>query len=207
MRLAAEETDVRPEHSVKSLIQDDPTLMGRWNTPHFLEDAMPGTLAGRSVERCLAQPACCVLRATPRSRQLAARRAEARDQRRDQTGHRLRRDDASWPGFGDAAAAQGFRTIAFDADAALIGRLQRGELPVSEELACPNWIELHQPASANATFMLYGRALLRWQVNATSSTSPSTCADRRDEAQSDLTPIRVMVERVRPKLGATAVRW
>ena len=31
-----------------------------------------------------------------------------------------------------AAAAQGFRTIAFDADAGLIGRLHDGDLPVNE---------------------------------------------------------------------------
>ena len=42
-----------------------------------------------------------------------------------------------------AAAAQGFRTIAFDADAALIGRLQRAELPVSEP-GLPELIARHQ---------------------------------------------------------------
>ena len=97
-----------------------------------------------------------------------------------------------------AAAAQGFRTIAFDADAALIGRLQRGELPVSEP-GLPELIERHQH-QRDLIFTADIAALGECDVVYVAVDVPTD-----DEAQSDLTPIGVMVERVRPKLGATAV--
>ena len=95
-----------------------------------------------------------------------------------------------------AAAAQGFRTIAFDADAALIDRLQRGELPVNEP-ALPELIAQHQK---NLVFSADTAALGACDVVYVAVDVPTD-----DQGRSDLTPIKAMVERVRPTLSAAAV--
>jgi UDPglucose 6-dehydrogenase len=95
-----------------------------------------------------------------------------------------------------AAAGQGFRTIAFDPDAALIGRLESGELPVSEP-GLPELIDRHR---SNLVFSADVAALGECDVVYVAVDVPTD-----DRGQSDLTPIKAMVERVRPKLAVRAV--
>jgi UDPglucose 6-dehydrogenase len=95
-----------------------------------------------------------------------------------------------------AAAAQGFRTVAFDADAALIGRLQRAELPVSEP-GLPELIARHQ---RDLVFAADVAALGECDVVYVAVDVPTD-----DLGQSDLAPIKAMVERVRPRLADKAL--
>jgi UDPglucose 6-dehydrogenase len=95
-----------------------------------------------------------------------------------------------------AAAAQGFRTIAFDTDAALIGRLLKGELPVNE----PGLPELIAQYKNDLVFSADVAALGECDVVYVAVDVPTD-----DQAQSDLTPIGAMVERVKPKLGTGAL--
>jgi UDPglucose 6-dehydrogenase len=97
-----------------------------------------------------------------------------------------------------AAAAQGFRTIAFDPDAALIGRLQRGDLPVNE----PDLPELIARHNSNLVFSADAAAL-----GACDAVYIAVDVPTDDRADSDLRPIAAMVERVRAKLkdGAALV--
>jgi UDPglucose 6-dehydrogenase len=95
-----------------------------------------------------------------------------------------------------AAAAQGFRTIAFDADATLIGGLQRAELPVSE----PGLPELIARHKRDLVFAADAAALGECDVVYVAVDVPTD-----DQGQSDLAPIKVMVERVRPKLADKAL--
>ncbi len=95
-----------------------------------------------------------------------------------------------------AAAAQGFRTIAFDSDAALIGYLQQGHLPVNE----PGLPELIAQHAQDLVFSADAGALGACDVVYVAVDVPTD-----DEAQSDLRPIRAMVERVAPKLKPTAL--
>lgn len=92
-----------------------------------------------------------------------------------------------------AAAGQGFRTIAFDPDAALIGRLNRGDLPVNEP-DLPELIERHKRA---LVFNADVAALSECDVVYIAVDVPTD-----DQGQSDLSPIKAMVERVRPILAA-----
>jgi UDPglucose 6-dehydrogenase len=95
-----------------------------------------------------------------------------------------------------AAAAQGFRTIAFDADATLIGRLQRGALPVSE----PGLPELIARHKRDLAFAADVAALGECDVVYVAVDVPTD-----DRGQSDLEPIRAMVERVWPRLADKAL--
>lgn len=95
-----------------------------------------------------------------------------------------------------AAAAQGFRTIAFDADAALIGRLQRADLPISE----PGLLDLIERSQRNLVFVADVAALGECDVIYVAVDVPTD-----DEGRSDLEPIRAMVERVWTKLANTAL--
>jgi UDPglucose 6-dehydrogenase len=95
-----------------------------------------------------------------------------------------------------AAAAQGFRTIAFDTDAALIGRLQKGELPVNE----PELPELIARHKSDLVFSADVAALGACDVVYVAVDVPTD-----DLAQSDLTPIGAMVARVKPVLGKNAL--
>ena len=92
-----------------------------------------------------------------------------------------------------AAAAQGFRTIAFDSDAALIGQLNRGALPVSE----PGLGELIARHKRDLVFTADAAALGQCNVIYIAVDVPTD-----DNANSDLTPIKIMVDRVRPHLAA-----
>lgn len=95
-----------------------------------------------------------------------------------------------------AAAAQGFRTIAFDADAALIGRLSKGDLPVNE----PGLPELIAQHRGNLVFSADVGALGECDVIYVAVDVPTD-----DQGRSDLAPIRAMVERVQPRLGPAAL--
>jgi UDPglucose 6-dehydrogenase len=93
-----------------------------------------------------------------------------------------------------AAAGQGFRTIAFDSDAAMISRLRYGDLPVNEP-GLPELIDAHR---CNLTFTDDVAALNHCDVIYVAVDVPTD-----DRGQSDLMPIKRMVDRVRPCLGAT----
>ncbi len=95
-----------------------------------------------------------------------------------------------------AAAAQGFRTIAYDDDATLIERLQRGSLPVIE----PGLPELIAQHANDLVFSADVAALGACDLVYVAVDVPTD-----DQAQSDLRPIRSMVERVTPNLKPTAL--
>jgi UDPglucose 6-dehydrogenase len=95
-----------------------------------------------------------------------------------------------------AAAGRGFRTVAFDADAALIGGLQCGDFPVSE----PDLPELISRCKRDLVFSADSAALGECDVVYVAVDVPT---DNR--GQSDLTPVKTMVERVWPKLSAGAL--
>jgi len=95
-----------------------------------------------------------------------------------------------------AAAAQGFHTIAFDGDTALVGRLTRGDLPVTE----PGLPELIAQHAGDLVFSADVAAL-----NACDLVYVAVDVPTDDQAQSDLQPIRAMVERVAPSLKPTAL--
>jgi UDPglucose 6-dehydrogenase len=95
-----------------------------------------------------------------------------------------------------AAAAQGFRTVAFDPDAALIGRLSSGDLPVSEP-GLPELIERHRH---DLVFSADLSTLGQCDVVYVAVDVPTD-----DRGQSDLAPIGAMVERIAPELDAQAL--
>jgi UDPglucose 6-dehydrogenase len=79
------------------------------------------------------------------------------------------------------AAGQGFRTIAFDPDAALISRLKRGDLPVSE----PGLPELIKRRMREISFSADDAALGECDVVYVAVDVPTD-----DRGQSDLTPVK-----------------
>jgi len=95
-----------------------------------------------------------------------------------------------------AAAARGFRTIAFDTDEGLIARLDRGELPVNE----PGLPELVAQSRGELVFSADVAALKACDVVYVAVDVPTD-----DLGQSDLSPIGAMVERVRSQLGSGAL--
>ncbi len=95
-----------------------------------------------------------------------------------------------------AAAAQGFRTIAFDADTALVGRLNDGDLPVNE----PGLPELIAKHKRDLVFSADTTALSECDLVYVAVDVPTD-----DTGQSDLRPIRAAVERVQPKLSGKAL--
>jgi len=94
-----------------------------------------------------------------------------------------------------AAAARGFRTVAFDPDAALIGRLKRGDVPVNE----PDLLELIERHARDLVFSADVAALSACDVIYIAVDVPTD-----DQGQSDLNPITAMVELVHPKLADKA---
>jgi UDPglucose 6-dehydrogenase len=95
-----------------------------------------------------------------------------------------------------AAAAQGFRTIAFDVDSTLIGRLKNGALPVNE----PGLPELIGKHRTNLVFSADAGALGECAVVYIAVDVPTD-----DQGRSDLAPIKAMVEHVRPRLATGAL--
>ncbi len=95
-----------------------------------------------------------------------------------------------------AAAAQGFRTIAFDVDSALIGRLKNGALPVNE----PGLPELIGKHKTDLVFSADTGALGECDLIYIAVDVPTD-----DQGRSDLAPIKAMVEHVRPRLATGAL--
>ena len=95
-----------------------------------------------------------------------------------------------------AAVGQGFRTIAFDGDSALIDRLKKDELPVNE----PGLPELIAQHRSDLVFDADVAALAECSIVYIAVDVPTD-----DEGQSDLAPIQAMVERVQPKLSAATL--
>jgi UDPglucose 6-dehydrogenase len=93
-----------------------------------------------------------------------------------------------------AAAGQGFPTIAFDPDAAMISRLEDGDLPVNEP-GLPELIDAHR---CNLTFSDDPAALGDCDAIYVAVDVPTD-----DCGHSDLAPIKLMVDRIQPYLGAT----
>ena len=94
------------------------------------------------------------------------------------------------------AAAQGFRTVAFDPDVLVIERLARGDLPVSE----PDLPELIKRAKGKLVFSADDAALGECDVVYVAVDVPTD-----DRGQSDIAPVKAMVERARRKLKADAL--
>jgi UDPglucose 6-dehydrogenase len=92
-----------------------------------------------------------------------------------------------------AAAGQGFHTVAFDQDAALIARLNKSDLPVNE----PGLVELITNHKSDLEFTADVAALGQCDVVYVAVDVPTD-----DQAQSDLAPIKLMVERTRSHLNA-----
>jgi len=95
-----------------------------------------------------------------------------------------------------AAAAQGFRTLGFDRDGSLIERLKKGELPVNEP-GLPELIARHR---GNLVFSADVAALGDCDVVYIAVDVPTD-----DQGQSDLAPIRAMIDRVQPNLADGAL--
>lgn len=95
-----------------------------------------------------------------------------------------------------AAAGQGFRTVAFDPDAGLIGSLRSGDLPVSE----PQLPELISGCKGNLAFSDDAAALDACDMIYIAVDVPTD-----DYGQSDLTAVKRMVDRVTPHLGAAGL--
>ena len=95
-----------------------------------------------------------------------------------------------------AAAAQGFRTIAFDVDSALIDRLKNGALPVNE----PGLPELIGKHKTDLVFSADAGALGECDVIYIAVDVPTD-----DQGRSDLAPIKAMVEHVHPRLATGAL--
>jgi UDPglucose 6-dehydrogenase len=95
-----------------------------------------------------------------------------------------------------AAAGQGFHTVAFDLDSVLIDRLNRGDLPVNE----PGLPELIQGHKRDLVFSSDVSSLAECDAIYVAVDVPTD-----DRGQSDLSPIRAMVDRVKPKLSPDAL--
>jgi UDPglucose 6-dehydrogenase len=95
-----------------------------------------------------------------------------------------------------AAAGQGFRTLAFDPDPALIERLKKGDLPVSE----PGLIALLDQCRRDLVFTADACALAECDVVYVAVDVPTD-----DQGQSDLSPISEMVEHIYPRLSAESL--
>jgi UDPglucose 6-dehydrogenase len=94
-----------------------------------------------------------------------------------------------------AAAEKGFETVCFDADAALIGRLQRGELPVLE----PDLPELLAKNSARISFTAEPHGLASCDVVYVALDVPTD-----DAGKSDLAGLDRLLGTVIPALGPDA---
>ena len=100
-------------------------------------------------------------------------------------------------GFVSAAAiaARGFRVVCFDADTALIARLQKQDLHVVE----PNLPELVKSNAGKQTFTAKPKDLSACDVVYIAADVPTD-----DEARSNLDPIRVLIDEVARNLNPSA---
>ena len=92
-----------------------------------------------------------------------------------------------------AAASQGFRTIAFDQDAALVARLNQNDLPINE----PDLAKLIAQSKSNLTFSADAAALGQCDVVYVAVDVPTD-----NQGQSDLSSVKAMVTRIWPHLNA-----
>src|SRR5580658_6288493 len=83
-----------------------------------------------------------------------------------------------------AAAAQGFRVVAFDPDTALIERMKRGDLPVSE----PSLPELIARHKTELSFSADDAALAECDLIYVAVDVPTD-----DRGRSNLAPVKAMV--------------
>jgi len=95
-----------------------------------------------------------------------------------------------------AAAGQGFETVCFDADAALIAQLQSGKLPVVE----PGLPELLEQNKSRITYTADVAGLKRCGVVYIAADVPTD-----DQGQSDLSGIRALIDAVVSGLGGDAI--
>jgi UDPglucose 6-dehydrogenase len=93
-------------------------------------------------------------------------------------------------------ASKGFRTVCFDGDAKLVAALQAGRLHVEE----PDLAELVAANGSTQTFTSSASDLGQCDVVYISTDVPTD-----DEARSDLTPVRALIDRVMPALKADSV--
>lgn len=97
---------------------------------------------------------------------------------------------------GSGAAAKGFETICYDPDAALIARLQKGELPVLE----PDLDDLVAKNGARQVFTADPKALRTCSVVYIAPDVPTD-----DAGGSDLSGIRALIDSVLPYLNPNAI--
>jgi UDPglucose 6-dehydrogenase len=95
-----------------------------------------------------------------------------------------------------ATAERGFDIVGYDADAAVIGRLQRHDPPIVE----PDLPELLAKNTARLSFTSDAASLKSCDVVYIAADVPTD-----DQAGSDLTPIRALIGRVIPHLGPKSV--
>jgi len=95
-----------------------------------------------------------------------------------------------------ASAARGFRTVCFDADAQLIGRLKVAELPVVE----PGLTELLQEHGERLSFVSDAGTLADCDVVYIAADVPTD-----DDGKSDLAGIRRLIEAVAQRLSKQAI--
>jgi len=95
-----------------------------------------------------------------------------------------------------ATAARGFQVLGYDSDAELIGRLQKHDLPLKE----PELDDYFRDNRARLSFTSDADALAACDV-----VYISADVSTDDDAQSDLTPITALIERVAPRLKPDAV--
>jgi UDPglucose 6-dehydrogenase len=95
-----------------------------------------------------------------------------------------------------AAAGQGFRTVAYDPDAALIARLNAGNLPVNE----PGLQELIAAHKRDLVFASDIQTVAECDVVYVAVDVPTD-----DSGRSDLRPIAAMVERIAPVLRKQSI--
>jgi UDPglucose 6-dehydrogenase len=95
-----------------------------------------------------------------------------------------------------ATAARGFPVLGYDADATLIGRLRRGDLPLSE----PSLDDYFRDHAALLSFTDDAAELTRCDIVYIAADVPTD-----DDAVSDLTPILGLIDRVQPVLKDQAI--
>jgi UDPglucose 6-dehydrogenase len=95
-----------------------------------------------------------------------------------------------------AVAAKGFAVVCYDADAQLIGRLSTGDLPISE----PGLDELMRTNRERQTFTTELTAIARCDVVYIAADVPTD-----DLGQSDLSPIRNLIDKILPAVDSHAV--
>lgn len=95
-----------------------------------------------------------------------------------------------------AAAARGFETVGFQSDATLVRRIDQGHLPIVE----PDLDRLFAEHRARLTFSAEPQALTACDIVYLSFDVPTD-----DKGDSDLAPIRALIDEITPFLAPTAL--